>query len=198
MTAQVFKNILRDASISGIDPKNISDASTWFRSRAAEERMVDTNRFINSSREKARTRILAGQMYLFKYDPKYKDSLPYYDRFPLVFPFEKVKDGFLGLNLHYLPFTYRAILMDNLYSLFNNDKMNETTRLRLSYSILSSSSKFRYFKPCVKHYLNNNVLSKFIYISPEEWNMALFLPLQKFNKSINKVYTDSRKIIRER
>lgn len=198
MTSQVFKNILRDASISGIDPKNVVDASTWFRSRAAEEKFIDTNKFISSSREKARTRILTGQMYLFRYDPKYKTTLPYYDKFPLVFPFEKVRDGFLGINLHYLPFTYRAILMDNLYNLLNNKNMNETTRLRMTYSILKSSSRYRFFEPCVKHYLNNHIKSRFIYISPDEWNMALFLPLQKFNKSINRVYQDSKEIIRGR
>jgi hypothetical protein len=176
----------------------VVDASTWLRSRAAEEKTFNSGRFVNSSRDRARARVAVGQMYLFKYDAKHKDELPYYDMFPLIFPFKKVKDGFLGLNFHYLPLPYRAILMDNLYPLMNNDKLDETSRLRLSYSILTKTTKLRYFKPCVKHYLNNNVKSRFIYIAPEEWNIALFLPLQKFNTNISNVYSDSRQQIRER
>ena len=44
-----------------------------------------------------------GGLYFFYYDPKTKDSLPYYDTFPLVLALERYNDGFLGLNLHYLP-----------------------------------------------------------------------------------------------
>jgi hypothetical protein len=194
----VFSNILRDASISGIDPKNIVDASTWLRSRAAEEKTTDPSRLIKLNSDRGRTAVLTGQMYLFNYDAKHKDTLPYYDRYPLIFPFKKVKDGFLGLNLHYLPYPYRAILMDNLYPLLNNDKMNETTRLRISYSILDRTSKLKYFAPCVKHYLNKHIKSRFIYISPDEWNIALFLPLQRFNTNVTNVYRDSKNIIKRR
>ena len=113
--------------------------------------------------------------------------------FPLIFPFQKAPGGFYGINLHYLPYNYRALLMDGLYSLVVNESHNdETTRLRLSYQILNSMSKLRYFRPCVKRYLNSNIRSKFVYITPEEWNVALFLPLQKFNKgTIQQVYKDS-------
>ena len=50
-----------------------------------------------------------GRLNMFFYDPKFKKTLPYYDRFPLVFPFKRgftrqraIEGGsFLGLNLHY-------------------------------------------------------------------------------------------------
>ena len=41
-------------------------------------------------------RIIVGKMYFYSYDPKLKDVLPYYDRFPLVIPIENYSDGFLG------------------------------------------------------------------------------------------------------
>ena len=82
--------------------------------------------------------------------------------------------------------------MDSLYTLMNNDNFDETTQLAMSYKILKSSSKFRYFTPCVKHYLNSHVRSSFYYIDPNEWDAALFLPLQRFTKaSSSKVYADS-------
>ena len=132
-------------------------------------------------------------MYLFSYDPKMKEELPYYDRFPLVFPFQTTPDGFLGMNMHYIPHVYRARLMDNLYDLTNNEKYDETTKLRASYSMLNSAARYKYFKPCVKRYLYSHVRSRFLLIPSNEWDVALFLPLERFAKSTkNKVYRDSR------
>ena len=74
-----------------------------------------------------------GQMFMFFYDPKNKQTLPYYDRFPLVFPIELYSDGFLGINLHYLPQKYRANLMDALYSIeLLNKAVPSTTRVSLT------------------------------------------------------------------
>jgi hypothetical protein len=140
-----------------------------------------------------------GRMYMFAYDPKHASTLPYYDRFPLVFPFKKLNDGFLGINLHYLPLILRAKLMDALYDLVNNTSYDETTRLRLTYDILDRTSKFRYFKPCVKHYLNNMIDSRIIFIHPDEWEIALFLPLHRFrNATAAQVHKDSRNKITRR
>ena len=53
-----------------------------------------------------------GNMYMFFYDPKYKETLPYYDGFPLIIMLGPAKGGFMGLNLHYLPPAVRARLLD--------------------------------------------------------------------------------------
>ena len=63
------------------------------------------------------TRILPGNMYMFFYDAKLKDTLPFWDQFPLVLPFRKVDGGFIGLNLHYLPYTTRFKLLGALHGL---------------------------------------------------------------------------------
>ena len=55
-------------------------------------------------------KFLIGALYFFVYDPKTKADLPYYDRFPLVLPLKREPDGFLGLNLHYLPIPLRIKL----------------------------------------------------------------------------------------
>ena len=140
-----------------------------------------------------------GNMYLFAYDPKHKDTLPYYDRFPLIFPINKAKGGFLGINMHYLPPILRAKLMDELYKVLNNRNMDETTKLVASYKVLNSATKFKEFAPCIKHYLNAHVRTKPAYINPAEWDIALFLPTQKFvGANATQVYADSRKIARGR
>jgi len=190
MDNNIFADLLKKAAEKGISTDNIVDAKNWLQNRTAA---INTNRELNKLKDRYKNQILIGRMYLFHYDAKMKKTLPYYDMFPLIFPFQKAPGGFLGINLHYLPFNYRALLMDGLMSLTVNANANdESTRIRLSYQILNSMSKLRYYKPCVKHYLNSQVRSKFVYITPEEWNIALFLPLQKFNKgNIQQVYKDS-------
>lgn len=186
----IFTNLLKQAADKGIVTSNVVDARNWLQNKASN---VNTNKELAKLKDRYRNQIQIGRMYLFHYDAKTKKDLPYYDMFPLIFPFQKAPGGFYGINLHYLPYNYRALLMDGLYSLVVNESHNdETTRLRLSYQILNSMSKLRYFRPCVKRYLNSNIRSKFVYITPEEWNIALFLPLQKFNKgTIQQVYKDS-------
>jgi hypothetical protein len=162
---------------------------------------ANPSRMIRSQTSRLTDKPLIGRMYLFQYDPKTKDKLPYYDRYPLVFPigsgrttgFAASGGSFLGINLHYLPLPLRARLMDALYEVANTKELDDTTRLRLSYNILNQASKYRFFKPCIKRYLVSHVKSKFFYIEPTEWEMALFLPLDRFvgaNKS--RIYADSR------
>jgi hypothetical protein len=133
-------------------------------------------------------------MYFFYYDPKHKDKLPYYDRFPLVIPIERYPDGFLGLNLHYIHPKQRIILLDKLSEFANNDKYNETTKLRLSYDLLSSASKVYELQACVKRYLYSHVESRFLEITADEWDIAALLPVHSFvGAPTSKVYSDSRK-----
>ncbi|AMQ65969.1 DNA end protector protein [Stenotrophomonas phage vB_SmaS-DLP_6] len=189
MASQVFDKLLADAQRRGIAANLSRESVDWFRKAAqgvpttavSPSRMLgmgggDPTRFEN--------KIRIGHMYMFMYDPKTKASLPFYDRFPLIFPIGPAPGGFYGLNMHYLHPRFRAILMDRLTDDFlNNDRMDESTRMRASYKLLSSASKYRYFEPCMKHYLNTHVKSRFIYIAPKEWNMALFLPTERFEKA---------------
>lgn len=124
-----------------------------------------------------------GSMFSFFYDPKLKKVLPYYDMFPLVFVIGPKPGGFLGINLHYLPPVLRAKLMDQLYATANNKRYDSTTKLRISYELLSKASRFRYFAPCVKHYLFDHVQSKYLKIEPKFWDVALMLPTEKFRKA---------------
>lgn len=137
--------------------------------------------------------ISIGKMYLFYYDPKTKETLPYWDQFPLIFPIQMYKDGFLGINLHYVQPLVRAKIMKSLYDLTSNKKMNDNTKLQISYKILSNLSRYSMIKPCIKRYLFNHVRSRYFYITPENWDLALMLPTEQFQKATkNKVFKDSR------
>jgi hypothetical protein len=170
----------------------------WLREQALGVRNVsNVKALVSQQSDRLVSQLTVGRMYMFAYDPKTKDDLPYYDKFPLIFPFRRVQGGFYGINMHYLPHVLRARLMDNLYTLANNTNKDDTTKLRLSYQLLDSAAKFRYFKPCVKHYLNTQVKSRFLWIPANQWETALFLPLERFTGATKQqVWRDSRRMVR--
>ena len=134
------------------------------------------------AREKSRyvRSFIKGRLYFFLYDPKTKDELPYYDRFPLVLVLEKYDDGFLGLNLHYLPVKYRILFLRKLMQFAILDDQDEIKRMRVTYDILNASKRFREFKPCVKRYLFPHIKSRILAVQPEEWETAMYLPVHQF------------------
>jgi hypothetical protein len=139
-------------------------------------------------------------MFMFFYDPKHKETLPYYDSFPLVIVLKPAEGGFLGLNLHYLPPVLRAKFLDALLEVTNNNRYDDTTKFKLTYNALQRAAKMKYFKPCIKHYLTDQVRSRFAMVPAPEWEIAVFLPTADFNSqgkkySINKVYADSSNMI---
>lgn len=171
-------------------------ARDWFRTKALSVRTVRDNSITNTTMPFRRLQSLSvnsiGKMYMFVYDPKHKDTLPFYDTFPLIFPIAFYGDSFLGINLHYLSPVLRAKLMDALYQTINNKKYDNTTKLRLSYQVLASASKFKWFEPCVHKYLFSHVGSQFIYIAPDEWDFALMLPTERFQGATKQqVFRDS-------
>lgn len=197
MAVTTFDTLLTQGVRAGQIPARTQQARDWYREAAGNRRRINERSLIQSESSRFKSRMRIGDMYMFYYDPKHKETLPYYDRFPLVFPFKKAPGGFLGINMHYLPLELRAKLMDALYDLSVNQRFDETTRLRMNYQILSSAAKFRFFKPCIKHYLTNQMDSKFWYVFPSEWDIALFLPLERFAKKNKRfVQQESRKIVR--
>ena len=195
MVSTVFTRILDKGAKAGILPGKSKEAREWFRQKAEQTKLVNRQMLLRQNTQVGKNQIKVGSCYMYFYDPKYKQTLPYYDRFPLVFPFRSVDNGFIGLNMHYLPPQYRAVLMDALYDLSSNDKYNSTTKLRLSYNVLNDASKFRYFRPCIKRYLVSQVASVPVLIDPSEWDIALMLPVEMFEKaSKEKVWAESRKI----
>jgi hypothetical protein len=155
------------------------DSTAWFIGKARTAAGYRRNLIHNSDR--TRTGPVIGRMFFYGYDPKYKDTLPMYDRFPLVFPIESYPDGFLGLNLHYLVPGERKLLLNKLKEFRTNKNLTEKSRLRLSYDMLSSVKGLSNLaRPCVKRYLFGHVVTPFIEITPDEWDQAINLPVAMF------------------
>lgn len=171
--------------------KNLAEGSKsaidWFKDKASDVAKKLSRNQNNVFTKDAFPEI--GQMYMFAYDPKYKNTLPYYDAYPLVFPIEFYSNGFLGINLHYLPPLARARLLTNLKDLANNNKYNDSTKLVISYDVLRAHSiQFSGFENCVKRYLFAHVRSSFHQVSPFDWDKAVLLPLQRWQINPNRKY----------
>jgi len=194
--ATIFDTIITQGVRSGQIPARTQQSRDWFRETAGKMRNINERSLMKGDQARLTNTPIPGSMYMFNYDPKWKDELPYYDRFPLVFPFRRVPGGFYGLNLHYLPPPLRARLMDALYDYANNSRYDESTKIKLNYQLLTSIAKLRFFSPCVKHYLNEHVRSRFMYVYPSEWDIALFLPTERFTKkSKTQVWNDSKRML---
>ena len=142
---------------------------------------------------KRNSRPFYGKLNMFFYDPKHKKTLPYYDTFPLVLPLETYNDGFLGLNLHYLPIPLRIRLLDGLVDYSNNTAFDETTRLVVNYKRLKNIELIR---PTIHKYLSGYTKSQFRRIDADEFTIATLLPVQRFKKATDKeVWRESRRMI---
>lgn len=153
-----------------------------------------------------------GGMYIYVYDPKWKSTLRYYDTFPIIILLEKYDDGFLGLNLHYLPPEIRILFLIALMIGYGNGNkkadelfqdMDQTLKSRganklfLDYDRLLASSSRLYglHKPCMKRYLYTHVRSSINRIQMDEWEHVAILPTEEFKKmSKESVWVESIKI----
>lgn len=193
--ASLFSRIHAQAEKAGIIPRS-DESKKWFLQRLKTLNSVKPPRILRDTSLNIRKKPLIGRMFMFTYDPKGKDTLPYYDTFPLILMVGPTPDGFYGLNLHYLPPRGRAIFFDKLMEFLNNKKLDETTRFKLSYGLLSGSRNYRAFAPCFKHYLYSQVTSQTVEIPPNEWEIALFLPTDNFIGEKNtKIWKGNSKLI---
>ena len=76
--------------------------------------------------------------------------------------------------------------MDQLKAFANNKKYDETTRLQLTYNMLKGFTKIKRARPTVHRYLSSKVNSKFVLVNADEWEVALFLPVERFKKASKK------------
>jgi len=182
--SSLFRNLEIEAFRAGITPRT-KKSIEWFRDKARElfrgrrmkdrQKIFDDDALIQKSSPKVDSPI--GNMYMYFYDAKHKATLPYYDGFPLILMLGPASNGFMGLNLHYLPPVLRAKVLD---------------------AVLAKSGGVpkQYINPARKHYLFNHVKSKFALVEKPEWEIATFLPMADWRgASSDKVYKDSRKML---
>jgi len=174
----------------------IEESMDWMRDRSQS---ISQN-IIKESSSKTESSGRWGHIYQFVYEAKTKSRLKYYDYFPMSIVLERYNNGFLGLNLHYLPTPFRFLLMDQLWDYISSPtgELDEDTRIIIRYSMLKSLSGKKYYKPCIKRYLYSQMKTPMYHIPSNKWTLAMILPSAKFFNSRGgiilqkNIYMDSR------
>ena len=193
--SNLFQKLGYEAFRAGITPRT-RESMTWFRQKAHRIRRVNRRELMKEDPIELRNTFRPGNMFMFFYDPKTKDTLPYYDKFPLVIVVGKAEGGFYGLNLHYISPILRARLLDALLDNTSDKRYDENTRFKINYAMLNRTSKLRFYKPCFKHYLLDHVQSRLAHVPAPEWEIATFLPMADWRKSrASAVYKLSKDMI---
>lgn len=174
--ASLFQQLEIEAFRNGITPRT-KESIAWFRKKATQlGRVSRLNVMQDEALDLQRRPDTSpyGNMYMYFYDAKYKDTLPYYDAFPLVIPTGPAAGGFYGLNLHYLPLPLRAKALDALLG--------------------EGGVPDKFIRPMIHRYLFKHVKSRFALVDKPEWEIATFLPTADFRgASQTKVHSDSRR-----
>lgn len=192
MATSLFNKLSKELTSAGIEART-QESRDWYTNRIRGIRRINEVTFLRDPNLVAKQRFYPGYMYHFVYDAKNKDTLPYYDTFPLIIAVETAPGGFYGLNLHYLHPLTRALFLDKLMAVANNKNFDEKTRFKLNYALVSSSKRFKEFKPCLKHYLYDHISSKIMMVPSQEWETAIFLPTERFENATKRtVWRDSK------
>jgi hypothetical protein len=166
----------------------------WYKETVRKLFEQATPQSLMSDASRLVSKVTPGYMYCFFYDPLHKATLPYYDTFPLVLPFQPAAGGFLGINFHYLPYGARTALLNKLLQFRSNKHMNENTIIQTSWQMLKSASTISLVKPAVKHYLSRRVGSKYLELYANEWATSVMLPVERFvGATSQEVWKDSKK-----
>ena len=175
-------NILEEISQIGQASENKTKPASWYKDQIRQLGLntIDTQRLMKEG--KLTTRAIPGFMYLFKYDPMDK-NVPYYDMFPLVIPFRRMNEGFIGINFHYLPFPIRLNILKEFGKYAVNKNIAEKTKVRLNYRLIESSRVFRFVNPAIRRYNNQQLRTRLLSIPFNDWNVASQLPVQRFRKA---------------
>jgi len=140
--------------------------------------------FIDHGKTVVKKQLTPGKMVFYGYSPKTKDELMFWDEFPITIILHQQKDGFLGLNLHYLPPSSRADFLNKLLKYVSDPNWiahnNTSVECRVTYGLLKNTAKLKAFRPCIKRYYYKHIMTKVAFIAPQEWKTVPFFPLDKF------------------
>ena len=122
-----------------------------------------------------------GKMFTFGYDAKLKAILPYWDKFPLIVVLDTYKNGFLGLNFHYLSPIDRQKFFTKILKFSNQkgDPMDFTDKARFNIS-WDAVRNIKHADKMIHKYLYGHVRTSLLEAPPNEWENVIFLPYQKF------------------
>jgi len=151
--------------------KQAKKSAAWFKTKVGE----------SAKGFKKKGVLKPGKMYTFGYDAKLKAILPYWDKFPLIIVLDVYKDGFLGLNFHYLSPIDRQKFFTKImkFSTQKGEPEDFTDKARFNVS-WDAVRNIKHADKMIHKYLYGHVRTSLLEAPPNEWENVIFLPYQKF------------------
>lgn len=166
------------------------------------KKWLNQRKMNSTARGRARNKLLSnssnrnqkieyGHMYFFRYDAKTKETMDYWDEYPLIIPFGVKGNLMYALNLHYIPPRIRAGVIDMF-----RQKDGTLVPLESTIKILADDP---IFKPAIHSYYPNLIVSDIQLIEPDDWENIIFLPLANFrsDKKSGKVDSSVQQVYRD-
>lgn len=184
-------NVLEKFANLNRQPPSAKNRSSirWFRTQvknnSVSPRRVLRDPEISRNLKRAPEHIKLGELLLFRYDPKHKEKLPFYDVYPLsiIMSTGVSKAGekyVISLNLHYLTQMERERLLTAIYKSNTKGGAQEVLALvqRLSY--------YPGFRHAIKMHLLNHMVGNVLSIPFDEWALAVNIPSGFISKNKQK------------
>lgn len=96
-------------------------------------------------------------LMLYSYKAKYREELPYYDKYPLAFVLDVNPKSFFAINLHYYTPSQRIGIVQSL-----------------------AENKIPRFEKGAHKYLLSEVKTPYLHLAEQEWETICMLPLEEF------------------
>jgi hypothetical protein len=155
----------------GSKAKQAKKSVAWFKTKVGE----------SAKNFKKKSVLKPGKMFTFGYDAKFKDILPYWDRFPLIIVLDVYRGGFLGLNFHYVSPVERMKFLSKIMKFASQsgevEDMTDKARFDVSWAAVRN---IKGADKMIHKYLYGHVKTSLLEAPPNEWENAIFLPYQKF------------------
>ena len=167
--AELTSSVLSSKKVSKAKQEKKSVA--WFKRKVGE----------SAKGFKKKGKLTPGKIYTFGYDAKYKEVLPYWDKFPLIVVLDAYRDGFLGLNFHYVSPIDRMVFFKKLLKFATQHGEVETMTASAKFNVSWDAVRnVRHADKMIHKYLYGHVRTSLLEAPPNEWENVIFLPYQKF------------------
>ena len=175
------------------------EAVDWFRKTIRKSYTHVKDRQTLQQAKETRAKVRPGEMVFFVYDAKYKDTLPYWDAFPLSIILNYDDEHMWGINLHYLDPVTRGKIFLELLKYHDNTYLTRIQRFAISWRFLMLLKDAKYFQFAIKKYRLDHVRSQFVIVPYDEWPISIFLPNEMFQKADKqKVWKDGNNFRKKR
>jgi hypothetical protein len=212
---------------------NLINASLPSTEKSEDKERIETSKqayewLISQMNDKASTRVQIntdpimqpGKIYIFKYNAKYKDSLSYWDKHPIVLALGNI-DGAegkltVGLNISWYPPSARKYIVEKIRQAYKPSYTEASKKFPMQankqkyvsidlYQLKTAMDDFG-LSFAIRQYIPKNIIAPKVCICYEDWDKAVMLdqpsvfPELKINDpyySLQNIYEEFKKHIKD-